>query len=284
MTAARRWEMRRDVKRVTCKALRKLIRVHAIEPAQAVLLFPSAGRPSTDSAAAVLDGWRVATARVFKRYHVPPAEINKCLAQVQSKAVRIIDGDVERLSARGCRAAARSAEARCARCAPRDRDVWRWRRRDGLSVDAIVARVAVEYLDLSIGRRRVYQLIAVRADAAKAKRRAKLKRREARRRRARVRRDALAVQLLDRHVGPRRVCTVAAMVGCSPATVRRALKADDERRAARRAAVLADMMARHAERTRPPRRNPAPSLLGLCAMSARATPEALDPVVLYREI
>ena len=248
--------------RVVSRSLRCLIRAEAIEPAHARALFPVASRPPSDSAADLLDGWLTAAARVFDRCHVPAAQTPDAIERAQAKAVRIVDGDAERLSARGCRAAARSAAVRRARLAPRDRDVWRWRRA-GASVGAIVARVAVEYPDLAIGRRRVYQIVECRADAAKAKRRLKSKRRAAERRRVKVRRDALAVQLLDRHV---RVPTVAAIVGCSPATVRRALKADDERRAARRAAVLADMAARHAERTRH-RRDPAPSLLRLCATS-----------------
>jgi len=209
------------------------MRVHRADPAAAVAWFDGQARPyrpASSDGAAVLAAYRdYARGVLLRRYHREfPGSV--ALLEWEREAGKIVGRDHERLSAAGRRGARRSADVRQSARVERNRDIWRWFR-EGRGPLAIMADVGESYPSLAIGVRRIYGIVAERRERAKVRRAVKVERRAAARRRERVRRDALAVaRLKARDYGSRgradgcgaAVRHVAASLGVSPATVRRA--------------------------------------------------------------
>ena len=150
-----------------------------------------------------------------------PAAGSDTLADWQRRAGVVVGRDGERLSAKGRRGAARSADVRQSARRPRNAAIWRWAR-DGRGLIVIVENLKRHYPDFAVGLRRVQQILAVCRAAADRRRRTKAGRAAAERKRARARRDAIIVQRLE---AGGMVRWVARHMDVSPATVRRAAAA-----------------------------------------------------------
>lgn len=264
--------------------LRRLMRIHRESPARAARLLLAHYRPGdvpeairdayrrlsdnpTDPAA-VLTAYRAVMAHgVFPRFRWEFPTDGDTLAKWERSAGRIVGADHERLSGCGRRGAARSAAVRRSRRRPRDAAIWRWYR-DGRGTLVIMADVAADWPELTIGPRRIQQIVREREQSARCRRDTKAARTAERRRRERTRRDSRAAATVVQRVraagdtadepsARRRVDRVARSVGVSRAF---AWKAIDAARAADDAAERAAERA-FLESLDRPRRRPRPEPL-----------------------